>query len=282
METSREGVQAETEAPQEEVLVLPSQVSGDVDVHLYYRQAGQGQPLVWLHWLWGEPGWMSHHQQLAQHFHLYVPDLPGYGRSTLPEWAITPHGLAVVLLRFLDALSLQQPIVVGSCLGGWVGAELAVLRPERLARLVLIDPLGLVLDWTKIPNIFYADPARLPSYFLTQPHTPQAQAYVPPLTEWSDTFLLNRTTSIRLVFDPYLHSRTLVYHLPLLTTPSLVLWGESDPLLGPEHAALWTAHLPRAHSAIIPAGGHLPYVESGEAVVDAVHAFATAEEGEPR
>ena len=266
--------------PKEETLVLPGNVTGEADASLCYRQSGQGQPLVWLHWLWGEPGWMMHHQRLAERFHLYVPDLPGYGRSTLPEWVSTPHDLAVVLLEFLDALLPQRPIVVGSCLGGWVGAELAILRPERLAGLVLIDPLGLVQDWTKIPNIFYTDPARLPGYFLTGTDSEQARAYLPDLADWSDSFLHNRNTSIRLVFDPYLHSRTLPYHLHLLSTPTLVVWGEHDPLLGAEHAALWTSQVPQAQKVIIPAAGHLPYVENCEAVVQAVQTFAALEGGE--
>ena len=145
----------------EEMLVLHGNSEARADVPMFYRHSGQGPPLVWLHWLWGEPGWMPHHQQLAERFHVYAPDLPGYGQSTLPEWAHRPRDVAVLLLRFLDALSLEQPIVVASCLGGWVAAELAILRPERLARLVLISPLGLTQDWTQIPNLFYADPARL-------------------------------------------------------------------------------------------------------------------------
>ena len=66
---------------QEETLILPSHIAGESETRIFYRQAGQGRPLVWLHWLWGEPGWMTQHQRLAEHFHLYVPDLPGYGRS---------------------------------------------------------------------------------------------------------------------------------------------------------------------------------------------------------
>ena len=154
-------------APQQETLELRGDGAARTTIQFCYHQAGQGPPLVWLHWLWGEPGWMDYHQRLAERFQVFVPDLPGYGQSTLPEWAKTPHDLAVLLLQFFDALSLKRPIVVGSCLGGWVGAELALLRPERIAQLVLISPLGLVQDWTKVPNLFYTDPARLPRYFFT-------------------------------------------------------------------------------------------------------------------
>ena len=81
------------------------------------------------------------------------------------------------------------------------------------------------------------------------------------------------------MFDPYLHSRSLRHHLHLLTTPTLVIWGEQDPLLAPAHAALWTASLPQAHSVIIPGAGHLPYVEDCETVIQAIHTFIPPQEG---
>ena len=58
----------------EEMLVLRGNSAARADVPMFYRHSGQGPPLVWLHWLWGEPGWMPHHQQLAERFHVYAPD----------------------------------------------------------------------------------------------------------------------------------------------------------------------------------------------------------------
>lgn len=265
--------------PQRETLELRGDGAARDAIQFCYYRVGQGPPLVWLHWLWGEPSWMDYHQRLAERFQVFVPDLPGYGQSTLPGWAKTPHDVAVLLLQFFEALSLKRPIVVGSCLGGWVGAELALLRPERIANLVLISPLGLVQDWTKVPNLFYTDPARLPQYLFPDAALEKASLYVPELSDWTDAFINNRNASIRLVFDPYLHSRSLRHHLHLLTTPTLVVWGEQDPLLAPAHAALWIASLPQARSVVIPGAGHLPYVEDCEAVIQAIHTFIPPEGG---
>lgn len=258
------------EVSREETVVVPSGVEGADDTRIFYRQAGDGEPLVWLHWLWGEPGWMDQHQRLAEHFTVYVPDLPGYGQSSLPDWVKSPTELAVVLLQFLDALALERPILVGSCVGGWTAAEMAIFRPGRFARLILIDPLGLCEDWTQTPNVFYANPEHVPGYFFANPDLAQAQAYIPEQSEWPETFLENRLTSSKITFDPYLHSRTLAHRLHLLTTPSLVLWGEQDPLLNPDHAELWASLIPDARIAMIPGGGHLPYVEDLNTVVSEV------------
>lgn len=261
----------------EATLHIPSHVPNADGIQLFYRYSGEGPPLVWLHWLWGEPGWMEHHRRLAERFTVYVPDLPGYGESSLPNWVTSPADLAIVLLQFLDALSLKRPILAGSCIGGWIAAEMALLRPGSLGRLMLIDPLGLCIDWTATPNVFYAAPEQVPNFFFTAADLPSAQAYVPDRSEWSETFLQNRLTSSKLVFDPYLHSRTLAHRLHLLTTPTLVLWGGEDPLLGVEHAELWCSLISQARSTVISGGGHLPYVEKLDAVMDALVSFAPTE-----
>jgi len=257
----------------EATLDIPSGVSDADNIHLFYRYAGEGPPLVWLHWLWGEPAWMEQHQRLAERFTIYVPDLPGYGQSSLPDWVTNPADLAIVLLQFIDALSLKQPLVVGSCIGGWIAAEMALLRPQCLGRLMLINPLGLCMDWTATPNVFYAAPEQVPNFFFVAADLPQARAYVPDRSEWSETFLQNRLVSSKFVFDPYLHSRTLAHRLHLLTTPALILWGEEDPLLGVEHAELWGSLIPQAQNTVIPGGGHLPYVEKFDAVMHSLLSF---------
>jgi pimeloyl-ACP methyl ester carboxylesterase len=72
---------------------------------------------------------------------LEAPDLPGYGRSALPERWQTDE----VAEMLADSVTLDEPVtVIGNCTGGVIGAELAKLRPERVKRLVMIDPFAYV------------------------------------------------------------------------------------------------------------------------------------------
>ena len=104
--------------PQEGTLQLKSAVRDEADVEVFYRHAGDGQPMIWLHWLWGEPGWMPQHERLAERHSLYVPDMPGFGQSgPLPRWASRPRDIAILLLQAIDQWGLERPTVVGSCLG---------------------------------------------------------------------------------------------------------------------------------------------------------------------
>lgn len=111
--------------------------------HIVWRRIGQGQPLVllhgghgsWLHWARVIP-------ELTSSFSLWMPDMPGYGDSTLtPTDGLVE--LVAQLRQSLDALlGAHTPIRLGGfSFGGLVGAQLAAQR-DHIERLVLIGPAG--------------------------------------------------------------------------------------------------------------------------------------------
>jgi 3-oxoadipate enol-lactonase len=105
---------------------------------LHHEVAGSGPAVLLLHAgvadsrIW-EPQWRS----LAQEFTVVRCDLPGFGRSPLPEgeW-VTADEVAGVLA----AAGVQQAAVVGNSFGGRVALELATRHPQRVGRLVLFAP----------------------------------------------------------------------------------------------------------------------------------------------
>jgi len=123
---------------------------------------------------------------------------------------------------------------------------------------------GIALDWTQAPNIFYYDPMALPRLFFADPTLVAARRYAPPPNEWDERFLHNREASMRLAFQPYLHSRRLKERLRFVKVPTLIVWGEQDKILSVEHAREWQMRLPHADVALIPRAGHFPHVEQPE------------------
>ncbi len=230
-----------------------------------YQCAGHGPPLVWLHGIWGEPSWEAHHQRLAEHYTVYAPALAGYDGSSAPDWLTDMEDLSTLLVELLDALKLDRPHIVGHSLGGWAAAELAIFRPSYARSLVLLDPLGIAVDWTKMPNIFYCNPVSLPGIFFADPSIPAARRYLPPPVEWDERFITNRSASARLAFNPYLHSRKLGFRLRFANVPTLIVWGEHDGLVPVDHSGEWRARMPNARVAIVKGAGHFPHVECPEA-----------------
>jgi 4,5:9,10-diseco-3-hydroxy-5,9,17-trioxoandrosta-1(10),2-diene-4-oate hydrolase len=115
-------------------------------IHLV--EAGDGPPVLMLHG--GGPGasGVSNYSRnvaaLARRFRVLVPDLPGYGRSTKGLSRIDPFGeLAESMLGLLGELGIRRAAVVGNSLGGACALRMALERPERVSRLVLMGPGGI-------------------------------------------------------------------------------------------------------------------------------------------
>ena len=79
---------------------------------------------------------------LAHRATTFVPDLPGYGRSAGWGHALGIPSLAWALLEVLDALGVEQVVLIGNSMGGPVCLEVAHSAPERVAGIVLASPAG--------------------------------------------------------------------------------------------------------------------------------------------
>ena len=92
-------------------------------------------PLLFLHGGGGAGIWLPCMARLAKKFDVIAPEHPGFGASDTPPWLDTIGDLANFYLDFLEQLDLRGVHLVGSSLGGWIAAELAVrnTQPARLA-----------------------------------------------------------------------------------------------------------------------------------------------------
>src|SRR5947208_9233887 len=80
---------------------------------------------------------------LSPRFRVIAPWHPGYGNSPLIDGSGSVDDLAYLYLDLTAALKLDNAVLVGACLGGWVAAEMMVRSTARFSHLVLVDPLGI-------------------------------------------------------------------------------------------------------------------------------------------
>lgn len=117
-------------------------------LRLHTVDEGQGDPILCLH---GEPTWSYLYRRmippLSAGHRVLAPDWPGFGRSDKPD-AEADYSFALLrdaLIGFIDALDLQRITLVVQDWGGLIGLTVATQRPERFARLVIMNtglPVG--------------------------------------------------------------------------------------------------------------------------------------------
>src|SRR5260370_12204222 len=140
-------------------------------VRLFRGRATHGEPLVFLHGAGGHTGWMAFLEELSARFEVFAPEHPGFGQSDDPPWLDEVADLAYFHLDLLKALGLERAHLMGTSLGGWVAAEMAVRSTARLQSLTLVGAVGITPNGEPIPDIFrmpveenlrrfYADPER--------------------------------------------------------------------------------------------------------------------------
>src|SRR3954454_18451301 len=104
-------------------------------------ERGEGRPLLFLHageGLAPERPWLD---LLARHYRVIAPWHPGYGNSALIDGGGSGDALPFLYLDPAAELGLEDAILVGACLGGWIAAEIMVRSTARFSRLVLAAPL---------------------------------------------------------------------------------------------------------------------------------------------
>ena len=108
---------------------------------------GDGPPFVYLHSTLGESfRWLPFYQAWAKQFRVLVPTHPGFGKSGGFDQIDTIEDMAFHYVELFDALGLDEVILGGVSLGGWIAAEFAVRWPERVKKLWLADAPGLWVD----------------------------------------------------------------------------------------------------------------------------------------
>ncbi len=112
-------------------------------VRTAFVQAGSGPPLLLLHGL-GEfiEAWCLNITPLAADFAVWVPDLPGHGRSSWDDREYTPEYCRHFVRGFMDAAGIKRAGIIGRSLGGAIALDFARHEPGRVASLVLVSSGG--------------------------------------------------------------------------------------------------------------------------------------------
>jgi pimeloyl-ACP methyl ester carboxylesterase len=242
------------------------------------KNAGPGKTLVLIHGL-GSRGedWSPLLPGFAQAgFHVYVPDLLGYGRSPRPDVPYTISLEEKTTVDFLDALHLDKPDVGGWSMGGWVALKLAADHPERVDRLMVYDSAGLYFPPVFGTDLFAptdrAGLARLMAAISPHPKPLPGFAQDDALRKLGlNAWIVNRTMA------SMVSGRDLMeFRLHLIHQPTLIVWGSHDDLIPLSVGERMHKGIPQSTMTIMENCGHLSPAECWKPVEETTIDFLKA------
>jgi len=256
--------------------------TADVDgLKLFYREAGdKSRPTVLL--LHGFPS-ASHMfrdliPELAAHYHVVAPDLPGFGQSDMPardQFDYTFDNLANVVDRFTEVVGLTKFALYIFDYGAPIGFRLAVKHPERVTAIVtqngntyldgVSDAFAPVMAYWNEPSQANRDAIRgflAPETTLFQyTHGVDDPSKVSPDGRNLDDFYLARPGNDEIQLDLLLNYQTNVpqfdvnqAYLREHQPPVLAIWGKNDPFFIPAGAEAFKRDVPQADIRFVESG----------------------------
>jgi len=229
-------------------------------VHYLVEGPATGPVIVLVHGLGSRAeDWLNLAPYLVKAgFRVYIPDLPGYGRSERPRnFSYSVHDEAAVVVGFMNALGLRQVDLGGWSMGGWIVELVAARHPELVQRLILFDSAGLNIrpDWNT--GLFTpANAAQLDALdALLMPQPQPIPGYVARdlLRRFhQEAWIINRAMASMLTAQDVTDAL-----LPDLKMPVLLEWGAVDKVTPVAQAQTIHQLIPQSRLDVYAGCGHL-------------------------
>jgi non-heme chloroperoxidase len=250
-------------------------------VRLHYADRGNraGEAIIFLHGY--SDSWFSYSRVLpllSPEYHAFALTQRGHGDSDKPECCYTPNDFAADVDAFMDAVGVEEATVVGASTGALFAQRVALSYPRRVNRLVLVGahtPANEAIMGLREEVRALADP--VPPEFVREFQESTIYQPVPP--EFLDTVVSESLKLPARVWRDYMEQAALsidhdyVLELREIDVPTLILWGEQDPLFPREEQERLAAAIPGATLKVYPETGHAVHWDRPEWVVRDLEEF---------
>ncbi len=245
--------------------------------------AGQGKPLMLLH---GFPldhrQWLEQLTGLAEHFRVIAPDLRGFGQSTLTDQPYSMADLADDVEQMRMHLAGSEPLALcGLSMGGYVAFEYWRRYPQNLSALVMADTRPeadddqgkanrqAMIDRVQQAGSWPAVSGMLDK-LLTQSNLQERGSVYHSVEQMLKSCSADAVCSAQRAMA---RRTDFTASLPGLTTPTLVIVGEDDPITPPAATGKWAAMMPHSQYHVVAGAAHLTPLEQPEQFNSLVREF---------
>ncbi|MEZ0065039.1 pimeloyl-ACP methyl ester carboxylesterase [Streptacidiphilus sp. MAP12-20] len=247
---------------------IPLDGIGPVEISL--AEYGSGQPFLLLHGGAGPQSVTGFAEKFAagHDVRVLVPTHPGFGGTVRPDALNSVAGLAALYQALLDQLGLADVTVIGNSIGGWITAEIALLKSPRVSGIVLIDAVGIEVPGHPVADFFSLT---MDQVFELSFHNPDPfrfnAATLPPAVQ---AVAAGNRAAIAVYAGGTMTDSTLLQRLGSLEIPTLVLWGDSDRIVDADYGRAYAVAIPMARFQLLTDTGHNPQLETPGQVAQAI------------
>lgn len=249
--------------------------------HLYFKELGEGPTLLFCHgFLLDSKMWEPQVKLLSQHYRCILPDLWDHGQSDhLPKLEYTLEELTEDYAKLIAELKLENFILVGTSVGGMIGAHLALKHSENMAGLVLMNTYVGAEPEASFQRFTYALNAlqklgivvpELAAATLQGMFCEKSYATIPHIIEAYHKQLLatpkENIPGIVSIGNSIFSRKSLLDQLHLIKIPTLVIVGEDNASRSPQESKEMADRIKNSTLRIIANAGHMANVENPESV----------------
>ena len=251
---------------------------------LHYAQQGDrsGEPIIFLHGY--SDSWFSFSRVLpllSSEYHAFALTQRGHGDSDKPQCCYTPVDFAADVDAFMEAVGIEEATLVGASTGALFAQRVALSYPPRVSHLVLVGAQTPVNEANEVVLGLQEEVRALedpvPPEFVRA--FQEGTIHQPVPQEFLDTVVSESLKLPARVWRDYLEGAVLsidqdyVLELRESDVPTLMLWGEQDPLFPREDQERLAAAIPRATLKVYPETGHAVHWDRPEWVVRDLEEF---------
>ena len=241
------------------------------DHNIVYLEGGKGPTILLLHGYTGDKdNWIMFAPYLTKNYHVVIPDIPGYGESSMIEAASYDLSNQMSRLhKFTQALELKKFHIAGNSMGGFFAGTYAVRFPDEIISLGLFNAAGVTsLEKSTVMKMMEKGenplvlkdandvPRLMALVFVKQPTLPY-----PIVKVMINTALVNRKFYEKELKELGLDFLSLEKDLPKIKAQTLILWGEQDKIIDVSSVPVFEKGLKNHKTVIIKDCGHIPMLE---------------------
>jgi pimeloyl-ACP methyl ester carboxylesterase len=249
---------------------------------VHYEVYGRGQPVVLLHgWLGSWGCWLGTMEALAPSYRAYALDFWGFGESEKRRESYNIPDFVALVDQFMERLGIHSAPVIGHSMGGTVALNLALDRPQRVAKVAVVgspvegcslSPFLKLAGYPWIAFLVWNSPSLLRLGI---------KLFAPWIAaNWSDWYALLSRDLSKMTLESFLWSIHSLHHTDLsprlrsLRMPALGVYGRGDKIVDPHQSELFQ-RVAQARVEMLAGSRHFPMLDEPEKFYSILTSFLT-------